>query len=262
MTIAASDPGGGAGIQADLKTFSALGVHGTTVITAIAVENTVEVRSIHPMPLKVIEDQFKVVIDDFAVRAIKCGVLFNKETAELVARLLEEQRDRGVNMPLVLDPVMVAQVGGPLAKKSLLSGLRTLAPMAKVITPNRYEAEKLIGKPIEEVRSSLEELSRLGSEYVLLKGGHFKEQEGMSIDFLYECGTGKTVILRERRFAKGTHGSGCTLSSAVAAFLAISLSVEESVKKAKSFISKAISNSYQPGKGVGVVNQLGLGTSG
>jgi len=257
MSIAGSDPGGGAGIQADLKTFSALGVHGTTVITSIAVENTIEVRKVHPMPLGVIEDQFRIVMDDFDIRAVKCGMLFDREIAFLVADLLSDER-----VPLILDPVMVAEVGDPLAKRSLLIGLRKLAPMAKLITPNRDEAEKLIGRRISDVRGALEDLSRLGSEYVLLKGGHFAEPRDKVVDFLYECGSGKTTILQGSRIAKGTHGSGCTISAAIAAFLARSLSLDESVRRAKSFISDAISNSYKPGKGAGVVNQLRLGERG
>jgi hydroxymethylpyrimidine/phosphomethylpyrimidine kinase len=258
MTIAASDPGGGAGIEADLKTFTALGIHGTVIITAIAIENTLEVRSVHPLPLEIIEDQFRVVMEDFDVRAIKCGLLFNEEIAELVAELIGETRRGGKEVDMVLDPVMVAQVGAPLAKKSLIKGLKTLVPMAKVITPNRYEAEQLLGKPIEDIGGSLEELSRLGAEYVLLKGGHFDEPKGKSVDFLYESKTGKTTILQERRFDKGTHGSGCTLSSAIAAFLAAPHPVEDSVRRAKSFISRSIMGSYRPGRGVGVVDQLGI----
>ncbi|MCH7555500.1 MAG: bifunctional hydroxymethylpyrimidine kinase/phosphomethylpyrimidine kinase [Proteobacteria bacterium] len=238
LTIAGSDRGGGAGIQADLKTFSALGVYGASVITALTAQNTREVRAIHDVPPEFIAQQIDAVFDDIRIDAVKIGMLSRPEVIETVAAGLERH---GVTK-LVLDPVMVAKSGDLLLAAEAVAALRErLLPLAMLVTPNLPEAAVLLAEdPItddSEMAPACERLLALGPQWVLLKGGHMAGPE--STDLLM----GGDI---SRRFAaprvatRNTHGTGCTLSSAIAAGLAQGLDVVEAVARAKDYVTAAL----------------------
>ncbi|MBC7237450.1 MAG: bifunctional hydroxymethylpyrimidine kinase/phosphomethylpyrimidine kinase [Chloroflexi bacterium] len=257
LTIAGSDSGGGAGIQADLKTFSALGCYGMSVITALTAQNTVAVKSIHPVPPEFIAEQIDAVLVDIGVDAIKIGMLHSREVIRVVAARLLHHRAG----PIVLDPVMVAKSGDRLLQEEAVEALRsTLIPLATVITPNLPEASVLLARPISD-RQSMQEacvsLAELGPRAVLLKGGHLS---GAScIDILYDRQTGTFTFLQEERVeTNNTHGTGCTLSSAIAAYLARGYEIQEAVTQAKRYITAAIKAgaAYQLGRGHGPVHHF------
>lgn len=261
LTIATSDSGGGAGIQADLKTFSAMGCYGMSALAALTAQNTLEVRGIHALPPDYVALQIDTVIEDLGVDAVKVGMLFNRGIIEAVAdRLKAHNIDR-----VVLDPVMVAQSGAKLIEEDAIEALRQfLFPISTTITPNLPEAETLLGEQIED-RSQMEEAARsllqFGAESVLLKGGHFKEEQSLDCLVLQEPNDeGKEVYWYEaKRIAtKNTHGTGCTLSSAVAAGLARGETLPEAVKNAKEYITGAIEagSRYQIGGGGGPLHHF------
>jgi hydroxymethylpyrimidine/phosphomethylpyrimidine kinase len=238
LTIAGSDSGGGAGIQADLKTFSALGVYGASVITALTAQNTRGVSGIHDVPAEFIAAQMDTVYSDLAVAATKIGMASLPVTIETVARGLDRHKARNI----VLDPVMVAASGDPLLKPEAVATLkRELIPRALVVTPNLYEAAALSGLPFARdeaaMRAQGEALLSLGAKAVLVKGGHSEGPE--AIDLLVELGRVSRFVA-ERVATKNTHGTGCTLSSAIAAGLAKGMSLGDSVAAAKSYVSDAI----------------------
>ena len=254
LTIAGSDSGGGAGIQADLKTFSALGVFGTSVITALTAQNTREVRAIHDVPPTFIADQLNTVLDDIRVDAIKIGMLSRPETITTIATILRE-RSLG---NIVLDPVMVAKSGDKLlADESVEALRRELLPLATLITPNLPEAAVLLGceeaRDADEMQSQAEQLLTLGPKAVLVKGGHLANSASDdSADLLLI--SGQAHWLPAKRIATAnTHGTGCTLSSAIAAGLAKGLDVQSAVTQAKAYITAAIAaaNRLQVGSGHG-----------
>lgn len=252
LTIAGSDSGGGAGIQADLKTFAALGVHGTSVITALTAQNTVTVTAIHDVPADFIRAQFEAVVDDLAPAAAKTGMLSTPETIATVARAIRE-----LGVPnVVVDPVMVAKGGARLLREDAVAALRDeLLPLATVITPNLPEAEVLLGRPIatlEERRQAARDLHALGPRAVVVKGGH---AEGDAVDVLFD-GHQLLALPAERIATANTHGSGCAFSAAIAAALARGLDVEPAVLEAKRFITGAIRASLELGRGHGPVNPL------
>lgn len=240
LTIAGSDSGGGAGIQADLKTFSALGVYGASVITALTAQNTREVRAIHDAPPDFIAQQIDAVFDDIRIDAVKIGMLNRPEVIETVAAGLERHRVS----KLVLDPVMVAKSGDRLLAAEAVDALRErLLPLATLITPNLPEAAVLLGeeaKVIEfDMAAACKRLLALGPRWVLLKGGHLEGPE--SADLLIGGGGGKTRRFTAPRIATAnTHGTGCTLSSAIAAGLARGLDVTEAAGRAKDYVTAAI----------------------
>lgn len=253
LTIAGSDSGGGAGVQADLKTFAAMGVHGTSVITSVTAQNTLAVRDIFDLPDRVIRAQFDAVHEDFDIRAAKVGMLSSKEAVRCVAGSVG-------TYPLVVDPVMAAESGGSLLKDDAISPLKKLLfSKATVVTPNISEAEKLCGitiKGIADMRDACRIISECGCS-VLVKGGHLESEDPkMSVDVLYH--DGKFHEFKANRIGGSVHGSGCSFASAIAAGLAKGDDLISAVGSAKSFITKAIATAYSPGRGPRVANQLGM----
>ncbi len=238
LTIAGSDSGGGAGIQADLKTFSALGVYGSSVITAITAQNTRAVTAVSPVALDVVAAQLDAVLSDIRVDAVKIGMLFSPELIEIVARGLA-----GFDGPVVLDPVMVAKSGDALLQDDAVAALIAhLLPRATLVTPNLPEAARLTGGDTATTSDSAAAQGRrildLGARAVLVKGGH---AEGpVCTDFLL-CGDDAPIELTSGRVETGnTHGTGCTYSSAIAAFLARGEGLESAVRAAHSYLNGAI----------------------
>jgi hydroxymethylpyrimidine/phosphomethylpyrimidine kinase len=238
LTIAGSDSGGGAGIQADLKTFSALGVYGCSVIAALTAQNTRGVTGVFDVPPAFVTQQIDAVFDDIAVDAVKIGMLGRADTIEAVACGLERHRPRHV----VLDPVMVAKSGDRLLQADAMAALRDrLVPLASVVTPNLPEAAALLGRDGPARRGDMEAMAaglrRLGAGAVLLKGGHL--EGGGSPDLLLDD-AGAVIFEAVRIETKNTHGTGCTLSSAIAALLARGAHLREAVREAKDYVGAAI----------------------
>ncbi len=252
MTIAGSDSGGGAGIQADLKTFAAIGVHGTSAITAITAQNTVGVTDVLEIPPELVVAQIEAVVSDIGVAAAKTGMLSSTRIIEAVAGAVRKHDIR----LLVVDPVMVAKGGARLLRDDAVDALRTiLLPLAAVITPNLPEAEVLLGRSIstlDERRNAAEELVRMGARAAVVKGGH---AEGDAVD-VYSDGQELIELSAARIDTQNTHGSGCTFSAAIASYLAMGLSTADAVRRAKAFISNAIEFSIDVGKGHGPVNPM------
>ncbi len=238
LSIAGSDSGGGAGIQADLKTCSALGCYGMTAITAITVQNTLGVTGIHGIPLATIEGQINAVVDDIGVDAVKIGMLATPDVVQLVADAITRH---GLTK-IVLDPVMVATSGDRLiAPETAQVLVRALFPLATVVTPNLDEAALLLGRPIEGIDAldqAVTDLLALGAPAVLLKGGHLSGD--LVVDVL-GMADGTRLRLQSPRIATHNgHGTGCTLSSAIASYLALGLSLPQAVRQARSYILGAI----------------------
>ena len=252
LTIAGSDSGGSEGIQADLKTFAALGVHGTSAITAITAQNTLGVTDVLELPIALIRSQIASVVDDIGVQAAKTGML---SSSAIITTVVDTVRDHGLQ-PLVVDPVMVAKGGAKLLRDDAVDALRTqLLPLAAVITPNLPEAQVLLRRDIgtlDERRSAARDLVAMGARAAIVKGGH---AEGDSIDVF--CDGRQTVELPGHRFdTANTHGSGCVFSAAITAWLARGADPLEAAVKAKAFISEAIANSLEIGHGHGPVNPM------
>ena len=252
LTIAGSDSGGGAGIQADLKTFAALGVHGTSAITAITAQNTVTVTDIFELPTKIIVAQIDAIVSDFGVGAVKTGMLSSSKIIVAVANAIEMHRIPN----LVVDPVMVAKGGARLLREEAIDALRSrLLPLAAVITPNMPEAEVILGRPIvtiAERREAARDLVGLGPQAAVVKGGH---AEGDATD-VYWDGSDMVELPAPRAPTTNTHGSGCVFSAAIAAGLARGLEPLPAVRLAKEFITGAIGHSLEIGRGRGPVNPM------
>jgi hydroxymethylpyrimidine/phosphomethylpyrimidine kinase len=252
ITIAGSDSGGGAGIQADLKTFAAMGVHGTTAITSITAQNTQTVTAVVNLDAEIIKKQIQAVAEDIGIDAGKTGMLYTKEIIKAVAFEVSKYQ-----FPLVVDPVMVAKSGAPLLKPEAMNTLKThLLPRATVVTPNKFEAERLanriIGK-LDDAKTAAKEISEMGPKAVVVKGGHLNPH--YAVDVLYY--KDKYEIFEASRLdVKTTHGTGCSFSAAIAAELAKGKEVSLAVKNAKSFITLAIKFGLSIGKGYGPVNPL------
>jgi hydroxymethylpyrimidine/phosphomethylpyrimidine kinase len=257
LTIAGSDSGGGAGIQADLKTIAANGCYGMTVITALTAQNTLGVNAIHAVPIEFVRAQLDAVLTDIGCDAVKIGMLFSPELIRTVAEGLQRYGVRRI----VLDPVMVAQSGDKLLQDEAIEALKEyLIPMADIITPNLPEASVLLGREIltaEAIEAAAVELAGLGCGSVLIKGGHL--EAGDCDDCLYIPVQKRSIILSGKRLAtRNNHGTGCTLSSAIASFLAGGLEIEEAVRQAKDYITEAIraGAAYRLGGGHGPVHHL------
>ncbi len=237
VTIAGSDSGGGAGIQADLKTFSALGVYGACVITALTAQNTRGIIAIHDVPADFITAQMEAVFSDLHPASVKIGMLATSEAIETVAKGLEHHRAQNV----VLDPVMLASSGDKLLRDDAMDALRKLMGKARLITPNLPEAAALLAqapaRDEEEMKAQARQLLALGPQAVLIKGGHGSGAE--SVDILVEIET-CTRFAAARIETKNTHGTGCTLSSAIAAGLAKKLLLVDAISDAKAYVSAAI----------------------
>jgi len=251
LTIAGSDSGGGAGIQADLKTFAAFGVHGTSAITAVTAQNTVTVSAIHELPIRVIRAQIDAVVDDIGVQAAKTGMLASAEIIEAVAAAIRDHAIRN----LVVDPVMVAKGGARLLHSDAIASLyRHLLPLAAVVTPNIPEAEVLLGRALatlDDRRQAARDLVELGPRVAVVKGGHSEETEAIDI---YWDGSNLVELAGRRINTKNTHGSGCVFSAAITAGLAKGQDPLAAVRAAKAFINGAIEHSLELGQGHGPVN--------
>ncbi len=257
LTIAGSDSGGGAGIQADLKTFSANGCYGMSVITALTAQNTVGVTGIHPVPVDFVRAQIEAVFSDIGADAVKIGMLFSPELIQCVA----DELDRFQVKKIVLDPVMVATSGDKLLQDDAVQALKEhLIPLASIITPNLPEAGVLVGREItspDGVAQAATELTALGCPDILIKGGHF--ENGDSDDLLYLGREKRKAFLPAARIdTVNTHGTGCTLSSAIAANMAQGRGVGEAVLRAKEYITGAIAAGadYELGSGHGPVHHF------
>lgn len=252
LTIAGSDSSGGAGIQADLKTMTVNKVYGMSVITAITAQNTLGVHAVHELPSSIIEEQLKAVFDDMKPDVIKIGMLSNKENIEIIAKYILKHP----HINVVLDPVMISTSGKTLLETSAINTLiEVLFPLTTLITPNIPEAEYLSGVKIKTEKDMLyaaKLINAISGSAVLLKGGHF---DGEANDLYYK----KPVVkwFRQDRFDNSnTHGTGCTLSSAIACNLAKDQSLIMSIQNAKSYISKSIQANLNLGKGNGPLNHM------
>ncbi|MFB5086331.1 bifunctional hydroxymethylpyrimidine kinase/phosphomethylpyrimidine kinase [Psychrobacillus sp. PGGUH221] len=252
LTIAGSDSGGGAGIQADIKAFSANGVFGMSAITAITAQNTNEVRSVQYVDLKMIQEQIESVFDDIQVDAVKIGMLGNAQITQVVANTLKKYSPKFI----VVDPVMVSKGGHYLLEQSAVEALkREIFPLASILTPNIPEAEVLIGatlKTEDDMYLACEQIRSMGVTAVLLKGGHLS---GPSNDLFYD-GKDFHWLKADRIETKNTHGTGCTLSSAITANLAKGSTLLDAVTLAKCYITTAITHSFPLGSGHGPTNHF------
>lgn len=254
LTIAGSDPSGGAGVQADIKTMSALGVYAMSAITAITIQNSLGVRGVEAASPDAVGGQIEAVFDDIPPMAVKIGMLFSESIARVTADTLIKYNARNI----VLDPVMVATSGDKLiSDKAVETITRRLFPISTLITPNVNEAKALTG--VSGIMSQCESLRSMGARNILLKGGDDENSVDTSTDFLFPEGSLDPIPLHSPRIATvNTHGTGCTLSSAIASFLALGFHLEDAVKKAKEYISLAISHGadVRTGGGHGPVNHL------
>lgn len=261
LTIAGSDSGGGAGIQADLKTFQELGVFGTSALTAITAQNTLGVHAVQPVEGAIVAAQLQAVLDDFPVKSIKTGMLFSAEIIEIVANKLSAY----AGVPLVVDPVMIAKGGASLLQNPAIVALKKLLlPLATLITPNIPEAEVLTGQSIrseQDMELAANALLSMGASSVLLKGGH-REDVPYAED-LYMSANGNQFFMRSRRInTTNTHGTGCTFAAVITAELAKGRSLEDSVVTAKHFIHSAIEDGIELGQGHGPTNHAAYRMSG
>jgi hydroxymethylpyrimidine/phosphomethylpyrimidine kinase len=256
LTIAGSDSGGGAGIQADLKTISALGCFGMTAITALTAQNTTGVRAIHAVPTHMLTDQIDAVVQDIGVDAVKIGMLHAPDIVQAVAQAIDKHQLRRV----VLDPVMVATSGAVLIDNPAISALvKLLFPRVDIITPNLDEAGLLVGRTLQseqDMQQAAQQLLEMGAAAVLLKGGHL---QGDTVSDLLMTREGLTQWLRAPRIhSHNTHGTGCTLSSAIASHLALGHSLTESIAQAHRYIRQALQSgaTVRTGHGSGPLNHL------
>lgn len=250
LTIGGSDSGGGAGIQADIKTFSALGLHGCSAITAITAQNTLGVQRVFGLEPDIVAAQLESILDDFHISAAKTGMLLTPETVKVVT---DHLRERGI--PLVVDPVIEAEAGGRLMHPDAVEALKTeLLPLARVITPNIFEARALSGILVSDRKSALlagRRILDLGARAVVIKGGHLD-----CIDLLLEKdGPVEGILLVGARVAGENHGVGCTYSAALTSYLAMNRGLHEAANQAKRFAEQALLGSMRVGRGVGPVSQ-------
>ncbi|TKA11690.1 bifunctional hydroxymethylpyrimidine kinase/phosphomethylpyrimidine kinase [Actinacidiphila oryziradicis] len=249
LTIAGSDSGGGAGIQADLKTMLALGVHGMSVVTAVTAQNSLGVQGAWDLPAETVRAQFRSVVDDIGVQAVKTGMLSSAELVETVAQLLA-----GISAPVVVDPVGVSKHGDPLlAAEAVETVCASLLPLATVATPNLNEVTQLTGVVVDSeagMREAADALLTHGPRWALIKGGHLA---GDAVDLLTD-GSAEHWFRAARHDNRHTHGTGCTLASAIASHLAMGLDVPEAVGAAKEYVTGAIASGFPLGGGIGPVD--------
>lgn len=253
LTIAGSDSGGGAGIQADLKAMTVLGGYGMSVITALTAQNGLGVTGIHAPDADFVVQQLTTVLDGFPVAAAKTGMLFSAPIIEGVAEVLAKQ-----DFPLVIDPVSVSTSGHALLQQDAVDALiEKILPLATVVTPNKPEAEMLAGMSIltdDDVAEAVKRILAMGPKAVLLKGGHFHEDKEDLVDWLGVPGAAPQALHHVRINTPNTHGTGCTLSAAITTFLAHGLDLKSAVKKAQGYLSYCLRKSYAPGEGFGPPN--------
>ena len=250
MSIAGSDSSGGAGVQADIKTFTALGLHGATAITCITAQSTQGVKTIHKIPVKIIENQIDVILEDMKPDAVKTGMLYDEEIVKSVAKKIMQH-----DLKVVVDPVMVATSNDALSSKNYSDAIkREFLPTTYILTPNTYEASVLTGIKIcnlDDVETACKELYKIGSKYVLIKGGHL---EGRHVQDVFYDGERFSVFSLPRIPNKKAHGSGCTLSALITGYLALGETPIDSVAKSKNILWNMIKEGYTPGKGFDVLN--------
>jgi hydroxymethylpyrimidine/phosphomethylpyrimidine kinase len=248
LTIAGSDSGGGAGIQADIKAIQANGAFALSVLTSITAQNTKTVVAAFDLPLRVIEAQIRAVFDDFSISAVKTGMLSSKGIVQRVAQLLKELRVQN----LVVDPVMVSKNGYPLLKPEAIAMMKTeLFPLAALVTPNVHEAEILTGmkiRTVAEAEEAARKIHPLGCRAVLIKGGHLLEERGC--DLLFD-GSGTILFRADFIESQNTHGTGCTYSAAIAAQMASGKRLKQAVQEAKAYVTEAIRHGLSIGHGHG-----------
>ncbi|MFO7973190.1 MAG: bifunctional hydroxymethylpyrimidine kinase/phosphomethylpyrimidine kinase [Candidatus Hydrogenedentota bacterium] len=253
LTIAGSDSGGGAGIQADLKTFTALRTFGMAAITSVTAQNTIGVTGVHDLPPEFVAEQIDVVAQDIGVDAAKTGMLSNAAIVDAVADSVARNKIE----QLVVDPVMVAKSGDPLLQETAQNAARErILPLAYLVTPNVPEAEVLSGVRIdgpEDVKEAVRKIHALGARYVLLKGGHMAGEN--AVDYLFD-GERIQSFSTPRIATKNTHGTGCTYSAAIAAFLGSGYGVADAVQQAKDYLTGAIQHSFSLGAGHGPLNHF------
>jgi len=254
LTIAGTDPSGGAGIQADLKTFQELQSYGMSVITSVVAQNTTGVQDVHHLPLEMIDEQLTSVFQDMPVHAMKTGMIANIEMMKVIQKHLEDK-----DIPLVIDPVMVATSGDSLINEEARDYLRTyFLPLSTLVTPNIPETEFLTGIKIETLDNMQDAAKMLvhdfGAKAALVKGGHLT---GDAVDFLYD-GKMMRSFTASRINTKNTHGTGCTYAAAITAYLSHGFSLEEAVEKGKVFITEAIKQSFDLGAGSGPTNHFAM----
>jgi len=252
LTIAGSDSCGGAGIQADLKTFCALGTYGMSAITAVTAQNTMGVFSVREMEADIVRDQINCLFDDIKIHGVKIGMVSSIEIIDTIGQCLKDKNAENI----VLDPVMVSKSGCHLLKPESINELvKVLFPLALIVSPNLFEAEVITGEKIETVsqmEKAAQKIFSLGAKNVVVKGGHLT---GDAIDVLYD-GRNFNYIKGTRIDTKNTHGTGCTFSSAITAYIAKGYGVLDSVKHAKEYINGAIEHSIELGHGVGPTNHF------
>lgn len=252
LTIAGSDSGGGAGIQADLKTFQELAVFGMSALTAVTAQNTLGVHGVYPLTSEAVIKQIQAIGDDLGVDALKTGMLFSAEIIEAVSEQIKHYQWKNV----VVDPVMIAKGGASLLQDEAIAALKEhLLPLAMVVTPNIPEAEVITGmviKTLDDKREAARKLVDLGAKHVVVKGGHDEEQEE-AMDVLFD-GQEFSYFNSKRILTKNTHGTGCTFSAAITAGLASGQNVHEAVARAKNFIQAAIEDDLKLGQGHGPTN--------
>ena len=249
LTVAGSDSGGGAGIQADLKTMLALGVHGMSVITAVTAQNSLGVQGFWELPVEAVRAQFDAVLGDIGAQAIKTGMLASPELVETVAEMLAR-----AGAPVVVDPVGVSKHGDSLLAPAAVGTMKSLLlPIATVVTPNLWEVEQLTSVRVEDeshLRAAADAILELGPTWALIKGGHLP---GAPVDLLTD-GDREYRFTAERHDNRHTHGTGCTLASAIASYLALGEPVPESVRLAKEYVTGAIAAGFPLGSGIGPVD--------
>jgi hydroxymethylpyrimidine/phosphomethylpyrimidine kinase len=252
MTIAGSDSGGGAGIQADLKTFAALGVYGTSALTAITAQNTLGVTAVLELPPDLVAAQIDAILSDIGTDAVKTGMLANSRIIRVVA---DKVKEHGLTN-LVVDPVMVAKGGDRLLQAAAVEALRSfLIPLSTVVTPNLPEAAVLVGRRVgslEDARQAARDIVAMGAQVAVVKGGHL---EGDAVDVFYD-GREFREFTAARLDTSSTHGTGCTFASAIAAWLAQGMAVEEAVGRAKDYVTETIRRAFPMGGGHGPLNHF------
>lgn len=258
MTIAGSDSGGGAGIQADLKTFQELKVFGTSVITALTAQNTLGVDGIFPTTPEFVTQQLSSVFNDFDVKALKTGMLFS---ADIIERVAEEIQNKEVQV--VVDPVMIAKGGASLLQQEAVHALKTkLLPIATVLTPNIPEAEVITGMTIQtqsDIQAAAECILEKGLQCVVMKGGHLEDDE-FATDTVFLANGSSFKMQSKRIHTKHTHGTGCTFSAAITAFLGRGFSLQEAIVEGKKFVQLAIEHPLNLGHGHGPTNHFAYQT--
>ncbi|GAA0459687.1 bifunctional hydroxymethylpyrimidine kinase/phosphomethylpyrimidine kinase [Alkalibacillus silvisoli] len=251
LTIAGSDSGGGAGIQADLKTFQELKAYGMSVLTAVTAQNTLDVHGVYPLTVSQVEEQLDAIGADLKPDALKTGMLFSAEIIEAVASKVKQYEINNV----VIDPVMIAKGGAKLLQDEAIEAVKEhLIPLATVITPNIPEAEAITGLTLNTIadrKEAAKHLHELGAQCVVIKGGHGEEKE--VIDIIYD-GETFTQLLNERQYTENTHGTGCTFAAAIAADLAKGMSFLDAIRVARAYIQAAIEDDLHIGSGHGPTN--------